>query len=215
MILSAEAPAHYSNLDSRRRGHRLEDRELRWRICIQEIGSGDSEALARLYRDTSPMLYGVALRMLANPADAEEVVLDVYQQVWRSAATYDAGRSRVLWWLSMLTRSRALDRLRMNRRRSQMETPVEELPEFPSADRTPDAAVMDQDRKRIQMALAALPAEQRKPLELAFFSDLTHVEIAAKLGTPLGTIKTRIRTAMRTLKEILGDAPETAAGHAI
>ena len=65
------------------------------------------------------------------------------------------------------------------------------------------------------MALAALPAEQRKPLELAYFSDLTHVEIAAKLGTPLGTIKTRIRTAMRTLKEALGEAPEAAAGHAL
>ena len=185
MILSAGKPAHYSNLDSRSRGHRLEDRELRWRICLQEIGSGDTEALARLYRDTSPVLYGVALRMLGNPADAEEVVLDVYQQVWRSAANYDAGRSRVLWWLSMLARSRALDRVRMNRRRLQMETPVDELPEFPSAERSPDALVMNEDRKRIRMALAALPVEQRKPLELAFFSDLTHVEIAAKLGTPL------------------------------
>src|ERR1700690_736412 len=133
-----------SNLDSRNRGHRLEDRELRWRICIQEIGSGDTEALSRLYCDTSPMLYGVALRMLGNPADAEEVVLDVYQQVWRSAASYNSERSRVLWWLSMLTRSRALDRLRMNRRRLQMETAVEELPDYPSAERSPDAVVMDQ-----------------------------------------------------------------------
>jgi RNA polymerase sigma-70 factor (ECF subfamily) len=193
----------------------LEDRELRWRIYLQEIGSGDSEALARLYRDTSPMLYGVALRMLGNPADAEEVVLDVYQQVWRSAAKYDSSRSRVLWWLSMVTRSRAMDRLRMNRRRLQMETAVEDLPEFPTEALSPEAQVMDHDRKRIQMALAALPAEQRKPLELAFFSDLTHVEIAAKLGTPLGTIKTRIRTAMRTLKETLGEGPHAAAGHAL
>jgi RNA polymerase sigma-70 factor (ECF subfamily) len=193
----------------------LEDRELRWRLCLQEIGSGDSEALTRLYRDTSPMLYGVALRMLGNPADAEEVVLDVYQQVWRSSASYDSSRSRVLWWLSMLTRSRAMDRLRMKRRRLQMEMPGEDLPEFPTDERSPEALVMDHDKKRIRIALAALPAEQRKPLELAFFSDLTHVEIAAKLGTPLGTIKTRIRTAMRTLKETLGDSPEAAAGHAI
>jgi RNA polymerase sigma-70 factor (ECF subfamily) len=197
------------------RANSLEDRELRWRICLQEIGSGDSEALTRLYRDTSPMLYGVALRMLGNPADAEEVVLDVYQQVWRSAANYDSSRSRVLWWLSMVTRSRAMDRLRMNRRRLQMETPVEELPEFPTGDQSPEAQVMDDDRKRIQMALAALPAEQRKPLELAYFSDLTHVEIAAKLGTPLGTIKTRIRTAMRTLKETLGGGPEAAERRAV
>ncbi len=120
-----------------------------------------------------------------------------------------------MWWLSMVTRSRAMDRLRMNRRRLQMDTPVEELPEFPTSDQSPEAQVMDDDRKRIQMALAALPAEQRKPLELAFFSDLTHVEIAARLGTPLGTIKTRIRTAMRTLKETLGEAPEAAERRAV
>jgi RNA polymerase sigma-70 factor (ECF subfamily) len=193
----------------------LEDRDLRWRVCLQEIGSGDSEALTRLYRDTSSILYGVALRMLGNTADAEEVVLDVYEQVWRTAARYESSRSRVLWWLSMLTRSRALDRLRMNRRRQQVETPVEELPEFPTEDWLPGAVFRDDDRNRIRRALAALPAEQRKPLELAFFSDLTHVEIAAKLGTPLGTIKTRIRSAMRTLKETLAETPETAARHAL
>jgi RNA polymerase sigma-70 factor (ECF subfamily) len=190
----------------------LDDRESRWRLCLQQIGSGESEALARLYEDTSSAVYGVALRVLGSAPDAEEVVLDVYQQVWRSAATYDSRKSRVLWWLFLLARSRALDRLRTMRRRQQTETAVAEIPEFPLTERFPEAVLLGHDVAKLRSALAALPQEQRRPLELAFYTGLTHVEIAEKLNAPLGTIKSRIRTAMRTLRDVLTEADGAAAG---
>jgi len=190
----------------------LDDRESRWRLCLQQIGSGDSEALARLYEDTCSAVYGVALRVLGSAADAEEVVLDVYSQVWRSAATYDSSKSRVLWWLFLLARSRALDRLRTMRRRQQTETAVAEMPEFPFTEKFPEAAMLGHDVKKLRSALAALPHDQRQPLELAFYTGMTHVEIAEKLNAPLGTIKSRIRTAMRTLRDVLTETDGAAAG---
>ena len=190
----------------------MDDRETRWRQCLQQIGAGDSEALARLYEDTSSAVYGAALRVLGSAADAEEVVLDVYQQVWRSAATYDASKSRVLWWLFLLARSRALDRLRIARRRQQTELTVAEVPEFGFSERFPDAAMLGHDVKILRSAVAALPAEQRQPLELAFYTGMTHVEIAEKLDAPLGTIRSRFRTAMRTLREVLMETGGAAAG---
>lgn len=181
-----------------------DDREQRWRKYLEDIGDGKSEALGHLYRETVSILYGMALRMLANQADADEVVLEVYEQVWRSAATYDASRSRVLWWLSMLTRSRALDRLRSAKRRESVEEPVTETMDFSALDRLQDENVwVAQEQERVHEALKDLSPEQRQAVELAFFSELSHTEIADKLGIPLGTIKTRIRTALRRLRDSL------------
>ncbi len=184
----------------------MDEREQRWRGYLEEIGEGKSEALGHLYRETVSILYGMALRMLSNQADADEVVLEVYEQVWRSAASYDASRSRVLWWLSMLTRSRALDRLRSAKRREAMEEPVTEAMDFTASDRLQDENVLiAQERERVLEAIKELSPEQRQAVELAFFSELSHTEIAEQLGIPLGTIKTRIRTALRRLRESLGE----------
>lgn len=173
---------------------------------MQDVAKGRAEALGHLYRETVPILNGMAMRMLANPADAEEVVLEVYEQVWRSAATYDASRSRVLWWLSMLTRSRALDRLRAVKRRSAVEEPATEVLSFHASGDLPEHAALDSERNNlVRAALADLTPDQRQAVELAFFSELSHSEIAAKLDIPLGTIKTRIRTALRRLRDELGE----------
>ncbi len=183
-----------------------DEREQRWRGYLEEIAQGHAEALAKLYRETVPILNGMALRLLGNPADAEEVVLEVYEQVWRSAAGYDSSRSRVLWWLSMLTRSRALDRLRTTRRRAAVEEPVAEALDFESPGPLPEATVLDSERSQlVRTAIAGLSPDQRQAVELAFFSELSHSEIAEKLDIPLGTIKTRIRTALRRLRDALGD----------
>ena len=184
----------------------LDERELRWRGYLEETAQGRADALGHLYRETAPILNGMALRVLGNPADAEEVVLEVYEQVWRSASGYDASRSRVLWWLSMMTRSRALDRLRATKRRAAAEGPVAEALDFPALGPWPDASMLDSERSQlVRTALAGLPADQRQAVELAFFSELSHSEIAEKLDIPLGTIKTRIRTALRRLRDALGD----------
>lgn len=181
------------------------DREQKWRGYLEQIAAGNSDALSHFYRETGTVLYSMALRMLGNQADAEEVVLEVYEQVWRTAHRYDPSRSRVLWWITMLTRSRVIDRLRATRRRIEIEAPIPEA--FDPADSEPsldDTVVFGEQRRRVRQALAELPSEQRQALELAFFSELTHTEIAEKLGAPLGTIKSRIRTALHGLRESLG-----------
>lgn len=182
------------------------DREQQWRGYLAQIGDGNAEGLSALYRETVSLLYGLALRMLGNQADAEEVVLEVYEQVWRTARRYDPERSRVLWWLTMMTRSRALDRLRASKRRIELEAPIPETFDIAGADPGPDSIVAyREERRRVRQAMNELSPEQRQALELAFFSGLSHSEISERLGTPLGTIKSRIRAALLALRYSLGD----------
>jgi RNA polymerase sigma-70 factor (ECF subfamily) len=191
----------------------LNDRDEIWYAYLKRIAVGDSEALGSLYQDTGTVLYSMALRMLNNPADAEEVVLEVFEQVWRTAERYDPTRSRVLWWLSMQIRSRALDRLRSSKRRQEMEMPIPETFDPAGVDPAPDHLVsFREDQRRVRTALAGLPAEQRQALELAYFLGMSHAEIAERLGAPLGTIKSRIRGALQVLRGALGDRGGTAAG---
>lgn len=177
--------------------------ETIWQESIAAVARGDQAALSRLYDDTSGLVYGLVLRILRDDGAAEEVTLDVYQQVWRRAATYDAERGRPSTWLLTIARSRAIDRLRATARERGRET-LEVHPDLvdPAAD--PGAATEGEERRRqVLDALATLPPEQRQAIDLAFFSGLTHVEVAERLGEPLGTIKTRIRTGMIRLRDAL------------
>jgi RNA polymerase sigma-70 factor, ECF subfamily len=184
-------------------------REASWREYVQEIQRGNADALARLYDASSPLLYTLALRILGNPADAEEVLLDTFEQVWRTANRFDPARGGVWHWLMMLTRSRALDRLRsMAGRQIWEHSAILDHPELSSPAPLPEETLAaTQQQHLLQQALSALPFEQRKPLELSYFSGLSHSEIAAVLGVPLGTIKTRIRTAMDKLRLALSPVP--------
>ncbi|MBI4484125.1 MAG: sigma-70 family RNA polymerase sigma factor, partial [Acidobacteria bacterium] len=132
---------------------------------------------------------------------AEEVTFDVYTQVWRSAKSFDAQRGTITAWLVTLTRSCAIDRLRSVAVRSQHE---EHLPEFPQMAASPENPEQSQQRRLVRAALEVLPPEQRQAIEMAFFSGLSHSEVATKLGLPLGTAKTRIRLGMMKLRELLG-----------
>jgi len=183
-------------------GDRLPEREKRWRDYLQDIRQGNSQALSRLYDEASSALYGLALRILGNAEDADEVLLDVFEQVWRKAGSFDAARGSVWRWLTLLTRSRALDRLRADASRREREQPgIEGEWELTSGAPLPDeSSIFSQQRALIRRALSSLPHEQRRAIELAAFSELTHVEIAATLGVPLGTIKTRIRMGMEKLR---------------
>lgn len=182
----------------------LRPREGFWRQCLERAATGDEQAFAGLYDESSGLVHSVALRILGNAADAEEVTLEVYTHVWRSAGDFDAGRGSVCGWLAMLARSRAIDRLRSGATRRASERELPEAFAIVDPGILPDEAGSASERRRfIQAALGSLSAEQRQAIELAYFSGLSHSELAAKLGQPLGTVKTRIRLAMMKLRELL------------
>ena len=178
--------------------------EQRWRECLDRIEIKDSEALSQLYDETVRLLNGLAMRILNDSADAEEVVLDVYQHVWNSAHSFDETRGTVWSWLVVLTRSRAIDRLRRAGARRVREIPVEHSPDRSSNCPGPETeSIYGEERRIVRRALEQLSEGEREAIELAFFRGLTHVEVADALGQPLGTIKTRIRMGMRRLREAL------------
>jgi RNA polymerase sigma-70 factor (ECF subfamily) len=189
-----------------------------WSEYVRRCAQGDQAALSALYDESSALIYGVIIGILRVPADAEEVALDVYSQVWRSAAVYTTQRGSVVSWLVTLARSRAIDRLRSRHTRDRKEEPLddgtrESARQFATFDLNPEQnALRGQQSARVRQALAELPAEQRQALELAFFSGLSHSELADYLGQPLGTIKTRIRTGMMRLRELMGPLESISLG---
>ncbi len=148
--------------------------------------------------------------MLGNAADAEEVVADAFAQIWRSAGGFDQARSSVGGWICMITRSRALDRLRTRRRNVQALERAATLDHegfalpVASPENSPDRSIeQSETRERVQQSLAELPSPQRRVLEMAYFSGLSQSEIAAELNEPLGTVKTRMRAGMEKLRQAL------------
>ena len=184
------------------------------RASVYKIGEGNEQALADLYEHTSTLVYSVALRLLGDRADAEEATLDVYSQVWRGAATFRAERGSVTAWLLMITRTRAIDRLRAKRRRSEQELDgaIPQLSDTPARALTPEQfTITTERRRRVREALAVLPAPERELLELAFYGGYTQSELASRTGIPLGTVKTRMRTGMGRLREAFSGLTEAGA----
>jgi RNA polymerase sigma-70 factor (ECF subfamily) len=172
-----------------------------WAELIRRAGTGDPRALGQLYDQTSRLVYGLAQRILANFADAEEVTSDVYSYVWRSASTFDESRGSALSWLMVLTRSRALDRVRARAQSSRRLQSIDAASTVPASGANAEAAASLSERSGlVRRALEDLPPEQRELLELAYFGGLSHVELAAQSGLPLGTVKTRIRMGMTKLR---------------
>ena len=172
---------------------------------IGRVMAGDETALATLYDRYSAMLFGMLMRILNDRGAAEEVLQDLFMQLWRNAGRFDANRGSLPAWLMVIGRNRAISRLRGRRDREVLE---EEEGDFAGVFASPqnieDEAARAQMAQSMSAALARLPAEQRQALELAYFEGMTQSEIAAKTGTPLGTVKTRVRTAMQSLRQILG-----------
>ncbi|MFT3711649.1 MAG: sigma-70 family RNA polymerase sigma factor [Archangium sp.] len=170
---------------------------------IDRIVRGEERALAELYERFGARAFGVARRVLRSDSDAEDVVQDTFIEIWRSATRYDPRRAAPERWILTMTRTRAIDRLRQLGARSRL---AENLGVQPGAERAaaPDAHVeASREAKRLRDALAKLPGEQRAVLEQAYDLGLTQSEIAEQTGTPLGTVKTRMRTAMIKLADIL------------
>jgi RNA polymerase sigma-70 factor (ECF subfamily) len=182
------------------------------RAFVAELSTGDEAALGSIYDATCRRVFGLALRIVRDRLAAEEVVHEVYAQVWRQADRYDAAKGTVATWLLTLTRSRAIDVLRT---RERLQGRFESLPDsLELCDSSPDPEQRSEERERapsVRQALKRLPREQRQVLEAAFFDGLSHSEVARALGAPLGTVKTRIRTGLEAIRRALEPAKEGLA----
>jgi len=175
--------------------------------AIARMAGGDQTALAELYDRHSRQVYSIAVRILQNPADAEDVVQDVFSQAWRHASRYDVARGAVGAWLLTVARSRAIDRLRARRVRPDLAAPGKIVRDVLDPALLQDAQLLTAEQvERVRGALGELPMPQRTALELAYYEGLTHKEIAERLQEPLGTVKTRIRLAMLKLRDTLAGA---------
>ena len=181
----------------------IADREM-----IERIGRGDQSAFSALYDRLSRPLYSLALRMLGDAGDAQDALQDVFLQIWSRAATYNPEQSTVFSWTVLLTRSRVIDRLRARKRRLRIVDSATgdedaDVADASTMETAADTAYKNDEAARVRSVLNNLPSEQREAIELAFFGHLTHHEIAARLGEPLGTIKARIRRGLLKLRERL------------
>ena len=177
-------------------GERIMDQQ-----ALERMTRGEPEALAELYDRHARAIYSLAVRIVRDQSDAEDIVQEVFSQAWRQAARYDSSRGNVVAWLLTLTRSRAIDRLRGRRARpwEGAEGPV--LATLPDGGPGPDLAAASAEAVGlVRSALRALPLLERTALELAYFEGLTHTEVASRLEMPLGTVKTRIRQGLLRLR---------------
>lgn len=179
------------------------------RELIEQMAVGHLPALERLYDRHAHLVFALALRILRNQADAEEVAQEVFLQVWREASRYDSARRTPQAWIVMLARARAIDKLRAVRRLGDhwREAANVGRTEVPSASGTDDQMA---DRQLVLGVLANLSSAQRQMLELAYYEGLTQTEIAARTGLPLGTVKTRIRMGLEQLRTALNHKRATA-----
>jgi RNA polymerase sigma-70 factor (ECF subfamily) len=175
---------------------------------MARVRERDTAALRGLYDRHSSMVHGLGLRILRDPAEAEDLVQDVFLHLWRRAELFDGDRGQFVGWLVSLTRNRAIDRLRARRTRErkgdEYEAEVATAPAPRSADPNETAYVAEL-REAVARALSDLPEPQRTALELAYFGGYSHSEIAERLSAPLGTVKARIRQGMMRMRDLLGE----------
>jgi RNA polymerase sigma-70 factor (ECF subfamily) len=174
---------------------------------IARIGRRDQSAFSALYDRLSGPLFSLAMKMLGDPAEAQDALQEVFLQIWSRAGTYDPEQSSVFSWTVLLTRSRVIDRLRARDRRlrvvveSTAENKVAEATDASTVESAADTATKKDEAAHVRSLLNNLPEDQRQAIELAFFGHRTHHEIAAQLGQPLGTVKARIRRGLLKLRE--------------
>ena len=182
-------------------GASASDREIVWRDYLQRIARNDQSALDALFEEARPLIFSAALRIVGLPPDADEVTADVMARVWSSAYTYDEQRGTATGWMLAIARNLSFDLLRM--RAPEVRSPEGLMFETGSTARPLDRWLLDQRSSSVREALNALPADQRRVIELAYLAELSHAEVAKHLGEPLGTVKTRIRLGMIRLRASL------------
>jgi RNA polymerase sigma factor (sigma-70 family) len=167
------------------------------------VTRSDEAALAELYDRYARVAYGLALRIVRDPSLAQDAVQDAFLAAWRTAAAFDPMRGKVSTWLLTLVHRRAVDVVRREDRRRA--GPLEDAP-VAASEATDEEAWVREQRRAVQGALAQLPADQKEALELAYYGGLTQSELAARLGVPLGTVKSRMFTGLAKLRDLLGEA---------
>ena len=186
--------------------------EMRYDVgLLKRIVAREAEAVGELYDRHSSLLYGLILRIVRNASEAEEVLQDVFLQVWKRAETFNADLGAPVAWLVRIARNRAIDQLRKNTVDMRtLEAPTPLPSESPEAQ-----AALSEEQRALHRALEALSAQERTLLEHAYFLGLTHSELAERFGLPLGTVKTRIRTALMTLRRELQQLMLDARGYQV
>lgn len=171
------------------------------------LQAGDSAVFPELYRRLAPGLFSMVYEILRDQREAEDALQDAFLHIWKKAATYDPARSSLFTWAVMIARHRAIDRIRARQRYARATdaaaAEAEVIAPMAAAERADAAAERQDECIRIQSALAQLPDGQREALDLAFFNGMTHHEISARIGAPLGTVKARIRRGLLALRETL------------
>jgi RNA polymerase sigma-70 factor, ECF subfamily len=167
-------------------------------LLLTRVKGGDQQAMTDLFDQYSGMVYSVALRVLKDPGQAEDVMQEIFFQVWRNPNAFVSGRGSLGAWLAVMARNRAIDSLRRRR-------PTDSVDDVVLVSSSDLGSEVERSRmmEKVRGVLKDLPMEQQKSVEMAFFEGLTHSEIAAKTGDPLGTVKTRIRSALMTLRKAI------------
>ena len=165
---------------------------------------GDQEAFARLYDATSARVFGLAVRIIRDPAQAEEVAQEAYLEIWRTASRFDPAKGSAQAWMLTIVHRKSVDRVRSAEASTRRDTTYELRNQTVDHDSTADAAHASLEARRVRNAMESLTAAQREALELAYFGGYTHTEVASMLDLPVGTAKTRIRDGLIRLRDTIG-----------
>jgi len=182
--------------------------ENEWLQLVRAVADGDQRALHSLYEQTHRIVFTLIARITANRETAEEVTLDVFYEVWRKASTYDPANGSVVGWIMNQARSRAIDRLRFDQRKKRVNTYPDSLGPTTDIVDPQQACLFEEQSRLLRHALELLTPDERNAIETAFFSELTYEDTARKLNQPLGTVKTRIRSGLGKLRQVLGRGPK-------
>jgi RNA polymerase sigma-70 factor (ECF subfamily) len=165
---------------------------------LNRVKGNDQKAMTELFDRYGRMVYSVALRVLNDPGQAEDVMQDIFFQVWRTPGSFVEGRGSLGAWLAVMARNRAIDALRRRK-------PSDSVDDVVLASRTDMASEIERNSlmEKVRTIMKDLPSEQQKSVELAFFEGMSHTEIAARTGDPLGTVKTRIRSALVRIRKAI------------
>ena len=165
---------------------------------------GDEAAFARLYDATSARVFGLALRIVRDPAQAEEVAQEAFLEIWRTSSRFDPDRGSAIAWMLTIVHRKSVDRVRSAEASSRRESTYHQRSQLVAHDATAEAAQASLEARRVRAALAALTEVQREALELAYLGGYTHTEVATMLDLPVGTAKTRIRDGLIRLRDTMG-----------
>jgi RNA polymerase sigma-70 factor (ECF subfamily) len=191
-----ESPSNPKPSDNRTWNSETANRAVDDAESLTRIGRRDENAMEDIFRRYSGPVYSVALRVLHDTGQAEDVLQEVFLQLWRNPTAFDQDRGSLGAWLMVIARNRAIDLVRRRKPSDSVDDVV-----LASSINVADEAERNVMMEKVHRALAELPSEQRKSLELAYFEGLSHTEIASRTGDPLGTVKTRIRQALITLRK--------------